>query len=42
MQDRLAHGDALNEYIQHVGSAHFAIPPGVTTEDGWIGQGLFA
>jgi deferrochelatase/peroxidase EfeB len=42
MQDRLARGDALNEYIQHVSSAHFAISPGVTTDDSWVGQGLFA
>jgi deferrochelatase/peroxidase EfeB len=33
--------DDLNEYIQHVGSAVFAIPPGVSS-DGWIGQTLLA
>ncbi|GAA2519197.1 iron uptake transporter deferrochelatase/peroxidase subunit [Rarobacter incanus] len=32
--------DALNEYIRHVGSAVFAVPPGVR-EGGYIGQGLF-
>jgi deferrochelatase/peroxidase EfeB len=42
MQDRLARGDALNGYVQHVASAIFAVPPGVTTADGWIGQTLFA
>ncbi|MCU1391587.1 MAG: Tat-translocated enzyme [Ilumatobacteraceae bacterium] len=33
--------DALNEYIRHVGSAIFAIPPGVREGD-WIGQTLFS
>jgi deferrochelatase/peroxidase EfeB len=32
--------DALNEYIQHVGSGLFAIPPGVEA-GGWVGQTLF-
>ncbi|MFD6290366.1 iron uptake transporter deferrochelatase/peroxidase subunit [Streptomyces sp. NPDC060205] len=34
--------DALNEYIQHVGSAVFAIPPGVRDKDDWWGRALFA
>ena len=33
--------DALNEYIRHVGSAVFAVPPGVAA-GGFIGEGLFA
>jgi deferrochelatase/peroxidase EfeB len=33
--------DALNEYIQHVGSGLFAVPPGVRTGEYW-GQALFA
>ncbi|MFE5188155.1 iron uptake transporter deferrochelatase/peroxidase subunit [Streptomyces sp. NPDC056628] len=33
--------DALNEYIQHVGSALFAIPPGVRDKDDWWGSTLF-
>jgi deferrochelatase/peroxidase EfeB len=41
IQQLLAGSDALNEYIQHVGSAIFAVPPG-TTPDSPIGQGLFA
>ncbi len=41
LQHKLAAGDALNEYIQHVGSAIFAVPPGLASGD-WIGQGLFA
>jgi deferrochelatase/peroxidase EfeB len=35
-------GDALNEYIQHVGSALFAIPPGVRDKDDWWGRTLFS
>ncbi|MEU6226756.1 iron uptake transporter deferrochelatase/peroxidase subunit [Streptomyces sp. NPDC047042] len=34
--------DALNEYIQHVGSAVFAIPPGVRDKDDWWGRALFS
>lgn len=32
--------DKLNEYISHVGSAVFAVPPGAR-EQGWVGQQLF-
>ncbi|MFF1275936.1 iron uptake transporter deferrochelatase/peroxidase subunit [Streptomyces marokkonensis] len=35
-------GDALNEYIQHVGSAVFAVPPGVRDQDDWWGRALFS
>jgi deferrochelatase/peroxidase EfeB len=41
IQQLLAGSDALNEYIQHVGSAIFAVPPGATPTTP-IGQGLFA
>ena len=34
--------DALNEYIKHVGSAVFAVPPGVREEGDFVGSGLFA
>ncbi|MPY52334.1 iron uptake transporter deferrochelatase/peroxidase subunit [Streptomyces acidicola] len=34
--------DALNEYIQHVGSAIFAVPPGVRDADDWWGRTLFS
>ncbi|AVV42991.1 deferrochelatase/peroxidase EfeB [Streptomyces sp. P3] len=34
--------DALNEYIQHVGSAVFAVPPGVRDKDDWWGRTLFS
>ncbi|MFE0047254.1 iron uptake transporter deferrochelatase/peroxidase subunit [Streptomyces albireticuli] len=42
LQSRLARTDALNEYIQHVGSAVFAVPPGVRDGDDWWGKALFA
>jgi len=32
--------DALKEYIKHVGSAVFAVPPGAS-EGGWVGETLF-
>ncbi|WP_329465469.1 iron uptake transporter deferrochelatase/peroxidase subunit [Streptomyces sp. NBC_01431] len=41
LQRSLARHDALNEYIQHVGSAIFAIPPGVRDKGDWWGRGLF-
>ena len=37
MQRALAKADLLNEYIEHIGSAVFACPPGV--EDGALGRG---
>lgn len=33
--------DAMNEYIRHVGSALFAVPPGAA-EGSYVGAGLFA
>jgi deferrochelatase/peroxidase EfeB len=41
VQRSLAGVDALNEYIKHVGSAVFAIPPGAR-EGGSIGDPLFS
>ncbi|NBE55599.1 iron uptake transporter deferrochelatase/peroxidase subunit [Streptomyces boluensis] len=41
VQRALARRDVLNEYIQHVGSAVFAIPPGVADEGSWWGRELF-
>jgi deferrochelatase/peroxidase EfeB len=41
LQQKLAH-DALNEYIQHVGSAVFAIPPGVSRPGDYIGAALLS
>lgn len=42
VQRGLAANDALNEYIQHVGSAVFAVPPGVRDTDDWWGRALFS
>ncbi|MFJ4736180.1 iron uptake transporter deferrochelatase/peroxidase subunit [Streptomyces sp. NPDC088770] len=42
LQRRLAASDALNEYIQHVGSAVFAIPPGVRDTHDWWGRTLLS
>ncbi|MFD4869321.1 iron uptake transporter deferrochelatase/peroxidase subunit [Streptomyces sp. NPDC058412] len=42
IQRSLAKSDVLNEYIQHVGSAVFAVPPGVRDKDDWWGRTLFA
>jgi deferrochelatase/peroxidase EfeB len=41
IQRRLGSLDALNEYIKHVGSALFAVPPGAQP-GGYVGEGLFA
>lgn len=41
IQRRLGHLDALNEYIKHVGSAVFAVPPGVRP-GGYVGEGLLS
>jgi deferrochelatase/peroxidase EfeB len=40
LQQKLGISDALNEYIQHTGSALFACPPGLGLGDNW-GQQLF-
>ncbi|WP_405873452.1 MULTISPECIES: iron uptake transporter deferrochelatase/peroxidase subunit [unclassified Streptomyces] len=42
LQRNLSAKDALNEYIQHVGSALFAVPPGVRDKDDWWGSTLFS
>ncbi|MFD6275715.1 iron uptake transporter deferrochelatase/peroxidase subunit [Streptomyces sp. NPDC060209] len=42
VQRSLGASDALNEYIQHVGSAVFAVPPGVRDTDDWWGRALFS
>jgi deferrochelatase/peroxidase EfeB len=41
MQTALSSKDAMMEYVQHTGSAHFAVPPGVS-ESGYWGDALFA
>ncbi|MFF1279587.1 iron uptake transporter deferrochelatase/peroxidase subunit [Streptomyces sp. NPDC058299] len=42
LQRKLSAHDALNEYIQHVGSAVFAVPPGVRDSGDWWGRTLFS
>jgi dye decolorizing peroxidase len=41
VQRRLAEFDALNQWTTPVGSAVFAIPPGVPAPGGYVGQPLF-
>lgn len=41
IQHRLAN-DALNEYIRHVGSGLWAVPPGLSAPGDWYGKALFA
>jgi deferrochelatase/peroxidase EfeB len=41
LQNKLGTQDALNEYIQHIGSAIFAVPAGLERGEHW-GDGLFA
>jgi deferrochelatase/peroxidase EfeB len=40
IQQQLARNDAMNEYVKHVGSAIFAVPPGAR-EGSHIGSALF-
>jgi deferrochelatase/peroxidase EfeB len=42
LQRKLSANDALNEYIEHVGSGLFACPPGVSTSGDFWGSALFA
>jgi deferrochelatase/peroxidase EfeB len=42
LQRRLAASDALNHHTLHTSSAIFAIPPGLNSPGGFIGEGLFA
>ena len=50
VQDALARNDALMEYLEHVASGLFAVPPGVPAinadgslvDDAYLGRGLFA
>jgi deferrochelatase/peroxidase EfeB len=41
MQTKLSQQDGLMEYLQHTGSALFAVPPGVR-RGGFVGETLFA
>ncbi|MFD3446434.1 iron uptake transporter deferrochelatase/peroxidase subunit [Microbacteriaceae bacterium 4G12] len=40
IQQRLAENDAMNEYLRHVGSSIFAVPPGARTGS-YVGAPLF-
>jgi deferrochelatase/peroxidase EfeB len=42
IQTTLGSNDALNEYIKHVGSGVFAVPPGLSAPGDWFGKRLFA
>ncbi len=42
MQRALARNDVMMEYIEHVGSAVFAVPPGLAAPGSYWGEGLFA
>jgi deferrochelatase/peroxidase EfeB len=42
IQRRLGQRDRLNEYIKHVGSGLFAVPPGVQAPGDWFGKSLFS
>lgn len=41
VQRRLAEADALGDWITHVGSAAYALPPGAR-EGSWVGEGVLA
>ncbi len=41
MQLQLSKNDTLMEYLQHTGSALFAVPPGVASPSGFLGETLF-
>jgi deferrochelatase/peroxidase EfeB len=41
IQTKIGRGDAMSEYLQHTGSALFAIPTGVAQGE-FVGQALFA
>ena len=41
LQTRLSQSDLMNEYVRYIGSAVFAIPPGVPSADRYVGQDLF-
>ena len=42
IQSRLGASDRLNEYIRHVGSGVFAVPPGLSGAGDYYGKALFA
>ena len=40
VQTALARRDVMNEYLRHVASATFAIPPGAPAEGSFVGEAL--
>jgi deferrochelatase/peroxidase EfeB len=42
LQSKLGLSDLLNEYITHIGSGVWAVPPGVSQAGDWFGKSLFA
>ncbi|MEA9986045.1 MULTISPECIES: iron uptake transporter deferrochelatase/peroxidase subunit [Subtercola] len=42
LQSKLGANDRLNEYIRHVGSGVFAVPPGLSAAGDYFGKALFA
>jgi deferrochelatase/peroxidase EfeB len=42
INSRLAVNDALNQFTTHTASAVFALPPGASGPDHWVGETLFA
>ena len=41
IQRMLGQRDLLNEYIKHVGTGLFAVPPGLRKAADWYGKSLF-
>ncbi len=41
LQMRLSQNDRMNEYVRYIGDAAFAVPPGVSNANGYIGEPLF-
>ena len=41
MQNKLSRSDPMMEYLEHTGSGHFAVPPGVRPGSSW-GETLFS
>jgi deferrochelatase/peroxidase EfeB len=41
IQRMLGQRDLLNEYIKHVGTGLFAVPPGLRKAGDWYGKSLF-
>jgi deferrochelatase/peroxidase EfeB len=41
LQMQLSRSDRMNEYVRYIASAAFAVPPGVPSAGGYIGDTLF-